>query len=82
MSGFKNVFLVKEQAVKPNGNFPTIKSPNPEEPDAFKLAIKEAKKNDGEIIIATDPDGDRIGVSIKDEDQKFLSFEWEPNHDK
>jgi len=70
MSGFKNVFLVKEQAV-PNGNFPTIKSPNPEEPDAFKLAIKEAKINDGEIIIATDPDGDRIGVSIRDEDQNF-----------
>ena len=70
MSGFKNVILVKEQS-KPNGNFPTIKSPNPEEPEAFELAIKEAKKNDGEIILATDPDGDRIGVSIRDEDQKF-----------
>ena len=70
MSGFKNVILVKEQS-KPNGNFPTIKSPNPEEPEAFELAIKEAEKNDGEIILATDPDGDRIGVSIRDEDQKF-----------
>ena len=70
MSGFNNVFLVKEQA-EPNGNFPTIKSPNPEEPEAFKIAIKQAKKNDGEIIIATDADGDRLGVSIKDENQNF-----------
>jgi len=70
MSGFKNIFLVKEQA-EPNGNFPTIKSPNPEDPKAFKLAIKEAKKNDGEIIIATDPDGDRLGVAVKDENQNF-----------
>tara|TARA_Y100000746_G_scaffold84401_1_gene71479 strand:+ start:160 stop:1860 length:1701 start_codon:yes stop_codon:yes gene_type:complete len=70
MSGFNNVFLVKEQA-EPNGNFPTIKSPNPEEPEAFKIAIDQAKKNDGEIIIATDADGDRLGVSIKDENQNF-----------
>lgn len=70
MSGFNNVFLVKEQA-EPNGNFPTIKSPNPEEPEAFKIAIKQAKKNDGGIIIATDADGDRLGVSIKDENQNF-----------
>ena len=70
MSGFNNVFLVKEQA-EPNGNFPTIKSPNPEEPEAFKIAIEQAKKNDGEIIIATDADGDRLGVSIKDENQNF-----------
>jgi len=70
MSGFNNVFLVKEQA-EPNGNFPTIKSPNPEEPEAFKIAINQAKKNDGEIIIATDADGDRLGVSIKDENQNF-----------
>ena len=70
MSGFNNVFLVKEQA-EPNGNFPTIKSPNPEEPEAFKIAIKQAKKNDGEIIIATDADGDRLGVSIKDKNQNF-----------
>ena len=70
MSGFNNVFLVKEQA-EPNGNFPTIKSPNPEEPEAFKIAINQAKKNDGEIIIATDADGDRLGVSIKDKNQNF-----------
>jgi len=70
MSGFNNVFLVKEQA-EPNGNFPTIKSPNPEEPEAFKIAINQAKKNDGEIIIATDADGDRLGVSVKDENQNF-----------
>ena len=70
MSGFNNVFLVKEQA-EPNGNFPTIKSPNPEEPEAFKIAIKQAKKNDGGIIIATDADGDRLGVSIKDKNQNF-----------
>ena len=70
MSGFNNVFLVKEQA-EPNGNFPTIKSPNPEEPEAFKIAIKQAEKNDGGIIIATDADGDRLGVSIKDENQNF-----------
>mgnify|MGYP001444359881 FL=1 len=70
MSGFNNVFLVKEQA-EPNGNFPTIKSPNPEEHEAFKIAIKQAKKNDGGIIIATDADGDRLGVSIKDKNQNF-----------
>ena len=70
MSGFNNVFLVKEQA-EPNGNFPTIKSPNPEEPEAFKIAIDQDKKNDGGIIIATDADGDRLGVSIKDENQNF-----------
>ena len=62
--GFKNVHIVIEQA-QPDPNFSTIAYPNPEYPEAFKLAIQLGKKVDAEIIIATDPDCDRIGVAVK-----------------
>ncbi len=64
-AGYKNVFLVKEQA-EPNGNFPTVKSPNPEEPEALKMALKLAEEKNAEIVIGTDPDGDRLGVAVRD----------------
>lgn len=63
--GFKNVYLVKEQS-EPNGNFPTLKYPNPEDPAAFDLALRLAKEVDADIVIANDPDADRIGLHIKD----------------
>lgn len=64
-AGYKNVFLVKEQA-EPNGNFPTVKSPNPEEPEALEMALKLAEEKNAEIVIGTDPDGDRLGVAVRD----------------
>lgn len=62
--GFENVHVVKEQE-KPDGSFPTVKYPNPEEDGSFELALKLAKEVDGDIILATDPDCDRVGVMIK-----------------
>ena len=70
-AGFKNVFLVEEQA-KPDSNFPTVKSPNPEEPEALKLAMKLAEENDADIVIGTDPDGDRLGIAVRDLNNKLL----------
>jgi len=64
-AGFKDVHIVKEQSV-PNGDFPTVKSPNPEEPEALKLAIDLADRIGGEIVIGTDPDGDRLGIAVRD----------------
>ena len=64
--GFENVYIVKEQA-EPNGNFPTLTYPNPEDPAAFYLALKLAKEVDADIVIANDPDADRIGLHVKDE---------------
>ena len=63
--GFENVYIVKEQEL-PDGNFPTVDYPNPEDPKAFKLALELAKKEDADIILATDPDADRLGVYAKD----------------
>ncbi len=63
--GFKNLYVVPEQEA-PNGNFPTVDYPNPEDPKAFKLALELAKKVDADIITATDPDADRLGVYAKD----------------
>ena len=64
--GFKNVHIVKEQE-EPDGNFPTVEYPNPEDKRAFKLALELAKKVDGEIVLATDPDSDRLGVFVKND---------------
>ena len=64
--GFSNVYVVSEQA-EPNGSFPTLTYPNPEDPAAFELALKLAKEVDADIVIANDPDADRIGLHIKDE---------------
>ncbi len=63
--GFTNVYLVKEQA-EPDGSFPTVAYPNPEDPASFKLALKLAKEVGADIVIANDPDADRIGLHVKD----------------
>ena len=63
--GFENVFIVKEQEL-PDGDFPTVDYPNPEDPKAFKLALELAKEKDADIVLATDPDADRLGVYAKD----------------
>ncbi len=66
LAGFKNVRIVEEQA-EPDGNFPTVESPNPEEPAALKMAIELADKTQADIVVGTDPDGDRIGVAVRNE---------------
>jgi phosphoglucomutase len=63
--GFKHVFVVPEQA-EPDGNFTTLAYPNPEDPKAFKLALELAEKEDADIVLATDPDADRLGIYAKD----------------
>jgi len=63
--GFKNVYVVPEQAL-PDGNFPTVDYPNPEDKKAFKLALDLAKKVDADVVLATDPDADRLGIYAKD----------------
>lgn len=62
--GFKNIFVVPEQE-KPDGRFPTVTYPNPEDPKAFELALKLAAEKDADIILANDPDADRIGMFVK-----------------
>jgi len=66
-AGFKNVHIVKEQEV-PNGDFPTVKSPNPEEPAALKMALELAEEVNADIVIGTDPDCDRLGVAVRNAD--------------
>ncbi|MFV9550322.1 phospho-sugar mutase [Algibacter sp. PT7-4] len=63
-AGYKNVSIVKEQEV-PDGGFPTVKSPNPEEPAALKMALELAEKENADIVIGTDPDCDRLGVAVR-----------------
>lgn len=63
--GFENVYVVKEQEL-PDGNFPTVSYPNPESDEAFELGLKLAKEVDADIVLATDPDADRLGVFVKD----------------
>ena len=63
--GFENVYIEPQQAVA-DGNFPTCPYPNPENPDAWELALKLAKEKDADIVLATDPDADRLGVYCKD----------------
>ncbi|WP_370101238.1 phospho-sugar mutase [Xanthomarina gelatinilytica] len=64
-AGYKNLHIVEEQA-EPNGDFPTVESPNPEEPEALKMALELADKVQGDLVIGTDPDSDRIGVAVRD----------------
>mgnify|MGYP002270082275 CR=1 FL=1 len=72
--GFENVYVVKEQEL-PDGNFPTVSYPNPESPKAFELALKLAKEVDADIVLATDPDADRLGVYAKDtKTGEYVSF--------
>ncbi len=63
--GFENVTIVEEQAM-PDGNFPTVVYPNPEEKEALTLAMKKAKEIDADLVLATDPDADRVGIAVKD----------------
>lgn len=63
--GFKNVYVVPEQEL-PDGEFPTVSYPNPEAAEAFTLALKLAKEKDADLVLATDPDADRLGVYVKD----------------
>jgi len=71
--GFKNVYVVPEQE-KPDGNFPTVSYPNPEDPKAFELALKLAKKVDADVVLATDPDSDRLGVFSKISNGEYVSY--------
>ena len=69
-AGFNQVHIVEEQA-EPNGNFPTVKSPNPEEPEALKMALELANKVDADIVIGTDPDCDRLGIAVRDQNNEL-----------
>jgi phosphoglucomutase len=71
MFGFRNIISVPEQDII-DGNFPTVKSPNPEEPDALKLAIKKATETNAELVMATDPDADRLGLAVKNGKGEFI----------
>lgn len=69
--GFTNVFTVEEQMVA-DGNFPTVHSPNPEEKAAMAMALDKAREVNADLILATDPDADRVGVGVKDDDGNFI----------
>lgn len=69
-AGYNNVYIVEEQS-KPDGNFPTVKSPNPEEPEALAMALEKADKVNADMVIGTDPDGDRLGIAVRDLDGKM-----------
>jgi len=69
-AGYTNVNIVEEQR-EPDGNFPTVVSPNPEEPEALKLAIDLATSIDGDIVIGTDPDCDRLGIAVRNLNNKL-----------
>lgn len=72
--GFENVYVVPEQEL-PDGNFPTLKYPNPEDPKAFELALKLAEEKNADLVLATDPDADRLGVYAKDNKTgKYIPF--------
>jgi phosphomannomutase len=70
-AGYTNVNIVEEQR-EPNGDFPTVVSPNPEEPEALKMAMALAEKVDGDIVIGTDPDCDRLGVVVRNLDNELV----------
>ncbi len=63
--GFDNLILVEEQMI-PDGNFPTVVYPNPEEKEALSMALKKARETDADLVMATDPDADRVGIAVKD----------------
>ena len=71
--GAKNVFVVPEQEL-PDGNFPTVKSPNPENMEAFDIAIEYAQKQNADLVFGTDPDSDRIGIAVKNHDGKYITL--------
>ncbi|MGY8916425.1 MAG: phospho-sugar mutase, partial [Flavobacteriales bacterium] len=69
-AGYKNVTIIEEQAV-PDGNFPTVKSPNPEEPEALNMAIEKAEKIGADMVVGTDPDSDRLGIAVRNLEGKM-----------
>ena len=71
LAGFTDVHLVEEQS-EPNGDFPTVESPNPEEPEALKMATDLADKIGADIVIGTDPDCDRLGIAVRDLNNKLV----------
>ncbi|WP_194850646.1 phospho-sugar mutase [Nonlabens antarcticus] len=71
LAGYTDLHIVKEQEV-PDGNFPTVKSPNPEEPEALEMAVGLANKINADIVIGTDPDSDRLGIAIRDNNGEML----------
>ena len=71
--GFTKVYVVKEQE-QPDGDFPTVSYPNPEDKNAFKLALELAKEVDADIVLANDPDADRLGVYTKDENGEYIAY--------
>ncbi len=71
--GFENVYIVEEQE-EPDSSFPTVSYPNPEDPEVYELALKLAKKVDADIILATDPDADRIGIQVKNAEGEYELF--------
>lgn len=70
-AGYKNLHIVAEQA-EPNGDFPTVKSPNPEEPEALTMALALADKVNADIVVGTDPDCDRLGVAVRNNEGKMV----------
>lgn len=72
-TGFSNVIVVKEQE-NPDGSFPTIPKPNPEYEEVYEIGIRYAKENDADVIIATDPDSDRLGMMVRNENGEYIKF--------
>ncbi len=70
---YKDVIVVKEQEL-PDGNFPTVKSPNPEDKEGFTIAIEYAEKNNVDLIIATDPDSDRMGIAVRNKNGEYVTM--------
>ena len=70
MAGYKNVTVIEEQAI-PDGNFPTVQSPNPEEPEALALALAKAEEIGADMVVGTDPDGDRLGIAVRNLEGKI-----------
>lgn len=69
-AGYDKVTIIEEQAI-PNGDFPTVKSPNPEEPEALEMAIQKANEIGADIVIGTDPDADRLGIAVRNENNEL-----------
>ena len=69
--GFTNIITVADQEIS-DGNFPTVMSPNPEEPSALKMAIDLAEKENANLVMATDPDADRVGIAVRDDEGKMV----------